>query len=221
MPATLRGDIMRDRSASPPAMPAAAAVPTIAGTFAFWAADPTESPTLPAADPTELPTPLSAPVTPLLELLERALRDLALRGEDRRTADGEPEPDPLRDALLLGDLLPDALLPDALLAEDPLLDVRWLGVRLLVVRLLLEGPLLVVLLAEPRVAAADFWVLRAVLREPEARRLVACAISCPLRSRLRVLRRYAYPGVGCRNRHTLVCKLGCYACPATGSRAPD
>jgi hypothetical protein len=68
--------------------------------------------------------------------------------------------------------------------------------------------LLLVLLAEPRVAADDRCDLRAELREPEARREVACAISCPLVSRLRVLRRYAYPGGSRLNRHTLVCKLG-------------
>jgi hypothetical protein len=70
---------MRDPRASPPARPAAAAVPAIAGTLAFWAAVPTESPTFETVDPTELPTPVRVPATPLLDCLDRELRVLPLR----------------------------------------------------------------------------------------------------------------------------------------------
>jgi hypothetical protein len=84
MPAIRRFGAMRDRSARPPAArPAAAAVPTIAGTFAFCAAVPTELPTFSAVEPTELPTPLSALVMPLADGFDAALRDLALRDGER------------------------------------------------------------------------------------------------------------------------------------------
>jgi hypothetical protein len=70
---------MRDPSASPPARPAAAAVPTIAGTLAFCAAVPTESPTFETVEPTEVPAPAMVPATPLLDCLDRELRVLPLR----------------------------------------------------------------------------------------------------------------------------------------------
>jgi hypothetical protein len=86
MPATFRREV-RDRSASPPARPAAAAVPIIAGTLAFCAAVPTEPPTFPTVDPTELPTPVSVPATPFCDRFDPELRGLELRdpaGEEAR-----------------------------------------------------------------------------------------------------------------------------------------
>jgi hypothetical protein len=70
---------MREPSAIPPAIPAAAAVPTKAGIFAFWATVPTESPALPTADPMESPTPLSVCVTPLVDCREADEPDLVPR----------------------------------------------------------------------------------------------------------------------------------------------
>jgi len=80
---------MRAPSAIPPARPAAAAVPTIAGPLALWAAVPTESPTFPTVDPTVLPTPLSVPATPLVVALDFELRDRALRAVPRLAVDAE------------------------------------------------------------------------------------------------------------------------------------
>ena len=80
-PVAVRGpfrDSMRAPSAMPPASPAAA-VPTIAGVFAFCATVPTELPAFPTAEPIESPTPVRVPVTPLADCREVDEPDLAPR----------------------------------------------------------------------------------------------------------------------------------------------
>ena len=74
---------MRDRSARPPARPAAAAVPTIAGTFAFCAAVPTEPPTFSAVEPTKSPLRSARPRCRWPSGFNAELRDLALRDRER------------------------------------------------------------------------------------------------------------------------------------------
>jgi hypothetical protein len=126
----------RELSARPPTIPAAAAVPTSAGTAAlreavptvpptFSAAEPTVPPTLPAAEPTLSPTPLSAPVTPLLDcdlvdLRGRELRDLLAAADERVD---------LRARVCAGDRLLGVRLDDAFALGVRLDDAFALGVR--------------------------------------------------------------------------------------------
>ena len=74
-------------------IPAAAAVPTSAGTFALRVAVPTVSPTFSAADPTVPPTPLSALVTPFCDCGFAELRDL--RGRELRDLLASDEDEPI------------------------------------------------------------------------------------------------------------------------------
>jgi hypothetical protein len=64
----------------------------MAGTFAFCAAPPTVSPTLPAVEPTVSPTAFSRLATPFDDCLAADLRDLVVRDCVRRAAGAERGP---------------------------------------------------------------------------------------------------------------------------------
>jgi hypothetical protein len=133
---------MRAPSATPPARPAAAAVPTSAGTFAcfatvptepptFSAAEPTVPPTFSAAEPTDSPTPFSRPVAPFCERRGAERRERAL-GErllpERELPERELAGRELPERELAERELPERGLPERGLPEREPLD-RGLAVR--------------------------------------------------------------------------------------------